>query len=174
MIEEIEKYLTEILKVQLDKIGLHNNENILESIRIRMYSLLKSWNDIEYRNTIFLFSSEEANFYQPVCKDEIRNFIVTTIRNSLIESAGSKFYYKYNYEIQITHDNIIEITKKAILYFKTISFQTMSTKIENKIINDYYRNITNRYELSWKVLTKLANMKKKKCILKKYYLRKKR
>ena len=42
MIEEIEKYLTEILKVQLDKIGLHNNENILESIRIRMYSLLKS------------------------------------------------------------------------------------------------------------------------------------
>lgn len=171
MIKEVEKYLIEILKPQLEKYGLYNNENIIDSIRIRMYSLLKNWNDLEYRNTVFLFSNEEALFYEPVVKDEIRNFVVTTIRNSLIESAHSNFYKDCSYETQLIHDRIKEITIKALNYFKKFSFKDLVKEIGN--INDYYKDITSKYELAWSVLTKLANLKGKDLYFDKIIINKK-
>lgn len=89
--ERINNYLDEILYYQLRslKIPYRFVKQIQDDIRIRMLSCLAYWDEIDVRKTILLPSCEEALFYEPRIPDEnIREFVVTTIRNSKFRNCS--------------------------------------------------------------------------------------
>ncbi len=169
MVEEVEYYLDQILKQQLLDFGIQNNQLILENIRNQIYSLLFHWNDEEIRNTILLTGLEEGCYYLPEANNLIRSFVVVTIRNSYLESAGSISYKQYGFERQISDredetnnlkNEMKIVTSRAIQYFKDLDFSTLAVKIHLKPEEDYYQNIFIKYPDSYQVLKILANTKK--------------
>lgn len=101
----IENYLN-CLKNQLLKNNILEYQIILNDIEMRMNSLLQVWNDKEMRRWILLFAKEEANFYLPNANIDIKSFVVTTIRNSLIESVSSDNYKFAGFHHQLEEDKI--------------------------------------------------------------------
>ncbi len=169
MIEEVEYYINHILEKQLLDCGLKSNQLILDSVRNQMYSLLSHWNEEELRNTILLTGLEEGSYYLPEANNLVRSFVVVTIRNSYLESAGSNFYKQYGFEKQISdHEDESKniknemkmITSRAIQYFKELDFTSLATQIHLKKEEDYYLNILTKYPDSYQVLKRLANTKK--------------
>lgn len=155
----IDFYINDILKKQLDSFGLISNDIILDSVKARMLSLLKHWNEKEFLNAILVTGMEEATFYLPNANINLKAFVVLSVRNSLIESAGSSFYKNYNFEIQIEDEQMCEITKKAIIYFKKYSLEDLSKKIDCS--NDYYLDVANKYPEAFETLKKLGSLKGK-------------
>ena len=151
-LNEIETYLTR-LGNKLRTLGLISNEEIIKNIRNQMYSLLAIWNDKETRNGILLFSLEIAEHYLPNANINTKAFVATTIRNSLLESAGSEYFYKYKFEKRLSDEEIKIIIMDAIKYFKNISFESLSNKILDKKDN-YYLKIIEKYPLSWEIIKK--------------------
>lgn len=160
MIEEVEYYLNNILKKQLENFVGSNIDKIIDNIRVQMYSLIYHWNDTELKNTILLTGLEEGNFYLPNANNYIRSFVVVTIRNSYIESAGSEFYKTYDFSRQILDSEMKDITSVAIKYFKELDLSSLALKINLDPINDYYLNIIKKYPNSYEVLKILANYNK--------------
>ena len=103
---------------------------------------------------------EEGNFYLPKANNYIRSFVVVTIRNSYIESAGSQFYKSYDFSRQILDSEMKDITGVAIKYFKEFDLSSLALKINLDPINDYYLNIIKKYPNSYEVLKVLANSNK--------------
>ena len=101
----IENYLN-CLKNQLLKNNILEYQIILNDIEMHMNSLLQVWNDKEMRRGILLFAKEEANFYLPNANIDIKSFVVTTIRNSLIESVSSDNYKFAGFHHQLEEDKI--------------------------------------------------------------------
>jgi hypothetical protein len=159
MLEEVEYYINYILKEQIEKLGIKNNQIILDSVSTQIYSLLAHWNEIDFRNAILITGLEEGLFYEPKASDLIRSFVVVAIRNSYIESSGSAFYKDYSFEKRIEDSEIKNITFKAINYFKNLDFSLLSSKLE-LTDEDYYLKISKMYPNSFKVLEMLANMDK--------------
>ena len=157
MVEEVEYYLEHILEKQLNRLGIYHTKIILDSIRLRIYSLLFHWNDIKFRNTILLTGLEEGHFYLPEASDIVKSFVVVTIRNSYLESAGSSFYQKYSFERKIQDEEMKLFTSSAIEYFQKLDFSLLSKQIGLNSKEDYYQNSIKKYPDSYKVLEILAN-----------------
>lgn len=160
MLKEVEYYLENILKQQLNRLGIHHDQVILESVRKRIYSLLFHWNDKEFRNAILLTGLEEGNFYLPAANNLVKSFVVVAIRNSYLESAGSDSYQKYSFEFQIKEEEMKIFTSSAIQYFKKFDFSFLATQLELDSKDDYYANIIAKYPNSYEILKLLANMNK--------------
>lgn len=160
MVEEVEYYLDNILKKQLENFTDSNVDKIIDNVRMQIYSLIYHWNDIEIRNTILLAGLEEGSFYLPNANNYIRSFVVVAIRNSYIESAGSQFYKSYDFGRQILDSEMKDITGAAIKYFKELDLSTLALKINLDAENDYYLNIIKKYPNSFEVLKILANSNK--------------
>lgn len=160
MVVEIENYIDNILKKQLLQFGINNNKLILDNVKKQVYSLLSHWNDKELRNTILLTGLEEGNYYLSDANILIKSFVVVAIRNSYIESLGSQFYKEYNFDRQISDDEIKVITSKAISYFKDLNLSILATKINLSKDEDYYLNTIKEYPNSYQILNILANMNK--------------
>ena len=160
MIEEVEYYLNNILRKQLENLVGSNIDKIIDNVRMQMYSLIYHWNDVDFRNTILLAGLEEGNFYLPNANNYIRSFVVVAIRNGYIESAGSQFYKSYDFSRQILDSEMKDITGAAIKYFKELDLSGLALKINLDPINDYYLNIIKKYPNSYEVLKVLANSNK--------------
>lgn len=160
MIKEVEYYLEDILKKQLNQFGIYHNQIILDSVRRQIYSLLFHWNDKEFRNTILFTGLEEGHFYLPDSSDLVKSFVVVTVRNSYLESVGSSFYKRYSFERQIRDEEMKIFTSAAIEYFKKMDFSNLSKQIQLSPKDDYYQNIIIKYPNSYKILGILANMNK--------------
>lgn len=160
MIKEVEYYLEHILEKQLNRLGIYHTKIVLDSVRLRIYSLLFYWNDIKFRNTILLTGLEEGHFYLPEASDTIKSFVVVTIRNSYLESVGSDFYEKYSFERRILDEEMKLFTSAAIEYFQKLDFSLLSKQIELDSKEDYYQNIIKKYPDSYKILEMLANTNK--------------
>lgn len=90
--ERINYYLDKIIYEQLrsENMPYRFIKQIQDDIRIRMLSCLAYWNERDVRKTILFPSCEEALFYEPsVMEEDVREFVVTTIRNSKLEIAAS-------------------------------------------------------------------------------------
>lgn len=155
---EIEKYLNK-LKEQLEHYGVFKNQIIIDNIKLQMYSLIELWQEQETRNGILLFSLELAEFYQPSANILKKAFVVTTIRNSLLESAGSDFYQDYGFERRIEDKEIKEITSFAIRYFKDFDFLESSLELKDIDFTNCYLVITKKYPLAWDIVKRMANLK---------------
>lgn len=160
MLQEIEYYLENILKKQLNRLGIYHTQIILDDIQSKIYSLLFHWNNTKFRNTILLTGLEEGYFYLPESSDLVKSFVVVTIRNSYLESVGSSFYKKYSFERQIQDGEMKIFTSAAIEYFKKMDFSSLSKQIQLNPKDDYYQNIIVKYPNSYKMLEILANMNK--------------
>jgi hypothetical protein len=64
---EIDAYTNTILKKQLQKIGVSNAGlyAIINNVRAQLYSIIKDWNDLDFRKPLLLIGSEEGTFYEP-------------------------------------------------------------------------------------------------------------
>lgn len=163
MLEEIEYYLNEILFKQLEEYKIEKKyiDEIIESVRIRMYSMIKNWNDIKLRKALLLVTEEEAIFYEPNASKDIKCFVVATVRNSKMETIQSVNCKSMGLREELKDKDIKYITKSAINYFKKHKLEELSMKLKKQNIEDFYGNIINKYPMAWNAIMKLANTKSK-------------
>ena len=92
--DAVSHYLNHILTPRLRGYGVTEQFLLytVSTVHTQMTSLLRHWNDREFRNTVLLLGMEEGSFYEPPAKIEVRCFVVVTIRNSPIEMLQSNSY----------------------------------------------------------------------------------
>ncbi len=156
----IDNYLNEILFSQLKNAGLRYRYivKIQDDIRDRMLSLMSFWNIEEVRNGILLFSLEEARFYCPGGREYTREFVVTTIRNSMLEIAASDNCDQLNMNRSLSDAQLKNITESAIIYFNKYEKAQLINECIDLDFNDKYGNAMVKYGLAWDVIKQLANM----------------
>ena len=156
--EIIERYLTDALRPQLTDIGVPDRriKNISASVSEQMMSCIGHWNDEPFRNTLLVIGDEEGEFYQPEATADIRNFVVVTLRNSMLESIHSDTYQPSGKGRRLTPEDIKAITSAAIEYFMKIDFQALAKQI-NLPKHDKYRTLSKEYPVTWAALTQIAN-----------------
>lgn len=153
-------YLNNILAPRLYKYGV--NEQFLtytiNSIFIQMSSLLRHWKDSAFKNTLLLIGLEEGSFYKPITKIDVRCFVVVTIRNSPIEKLHSCAFQESGLKIELTNNDIKEITSEAIRYFSKQDFNELSDQVILNTKYDLYYDLANKHPVAWTALQHLASM----------------
>lgn len=162
MVKIIDDYLDKILYRQLREINMPYRfiKQIQEDIKTRMLSCLAYWHDIEIRKTILFISLEEALFYEPSAVQKyVREFVVTTIRNSMIEIAASDDYRMFKISEPLSNEQIKQITFEAIQYFNNYDMSILANGID-EIGNEknVYSIAMKMYPLAWDVIYKTANL----------------
>ena len=154
----IEYYLTEILTPILLENGVKYRfvTQICNDIRHRMHSLLSCWGDEKTRKTILLLALEEAIFYKPDGKPYVREFVVTTIRNSMLEIAASDSFVKFKMNKILSNEAIVSITSSAILFFNDFDFESHKVSLPDE--ENVYLSAKHKYPIAWDVLFELANL----------------
>lgn len=159
----IDDYLMNVLNKQLIKYEMTDSicEQIISNIRLQMVSLLQYWTDIEFRNTILAIGLEEAMFYKPTAKIEIKCFVVVTIRNSLLETLTSDDYKCLSAKRAITDEEIRTITAGAIEYFSNIDFKLLYDSLNLQNNKNVYKEIEEKYPVAWNAVKAIGNTNKK-------------
>ena len=159
--EIIEQYLNNILRTQLDIFGTNKSfaEHIINTAREQILSCIFHWNDEVFRKTLLIIGSEESAFYKPYALDDIRSFVVVTIRNSEIECLQSENFSMAGLLRKIDDSDVRTITSSAVKYFSNVDFVALQKDIEAPAV-DKYGSLSQKYPVSWNALTNLANSKK--------------
>ncbi len=163
--EIIETYTEKILCNRLKEFKIEDQyiQKIKENIKEQIYSIVKHWNDLEFRNAILMVGLEEGNFYEPKEVDlNIKSFVVVAIRNSYLECIFSVDYGLMGLSEQLDDSFIKTVTKEAIEYFKNIDFSKLAKDISELEIKDVYYEIIKNYPIAWNALVQLG-----KCVGKK-------
>ena len=120
----IQEYLYDLSNNQLREIKYRYREKIIEDIKNRMCSLLSGWEQEDFRKTVLFVTDEEALFYEPEAPDDVRRFVVATIRNSMLEVAASVNCNQFRMQEPLSDEKIKSITSGAISYFTQFKFET--------------------------------------------------
>ncbi len=152
----IQEYLHDLLYDQLREIKYRFREQIVIDIKNRMCSLLSRWEQEDFRRTVLFVTDEEALFYEPIAADDVRRFVVATIRNSMLEVATSVNCDRFKMPEPLSDERIKSITAKAICYFKQCNFETLQNEAENLEYIDVYGKAIRKYPLAWDVLKRAA------------------
>lgn len=155
----IESYFKNILSPLLVeyKIKYRYVLKICEDIHNRMISLLSLWDDEAKRNAILFLSLEEAPYYLPKCRPLVAEFVVTTVRNSMLELAASDNCHSIKMSKAISDDQVKVITSSAIEYFDKYSFEELIDELPTDFI-DVYENAIEKYPIAWNALLSISNM----------------
>lgn len=155
----IEDYLDKKLYFQLRERNIKYRyiQQVQNDIKNRMYSLLSVWGNEKKREGILLLAREEANYYIPKANDDVRAFVVTTIRNSMLEIAASNSCMQFNMSEPLSNEEIQRITQEAIRFFDCISFEILEQELDTDF-TDVYEEAIKKYPLAWKAIFELANM----------------
>lgn len=121
-----------------------------------MCSLLVRWEQEDFRRTVLFVTDEEALFYEPIAADDVRRFVVATIRNSMLEVAASVNCNQFKMKEPLSNEEIKSITSNAIYYFKQYKFETLQNEAKNLEYVDVYGEAIQKYPLAWTVLKKTA------------------
>lgn len=173
--ETIEKYIEEILAKILKGFVIPNNiiQEVKDSVRENIYSIIFHWNNIEFRNAVLITGMEEAKFYEPEAPVDIKCFVVVAIRNSYIEQIFSDDCVKIGMDKPVAEEKILIVTKSAIEYFRNVNFSHLTKKIQLTEENDKYLKITKKYPMAWNALIQLGKCNRKKLIYDKVKVEKK-
>ena len=109
----IQEYLYDLSINQLKNIKYRYRTLILDDIKNRMCSLLSRWQQGDFRKTVLFVTDEEALFYEPIAEDDVRRFVVATIRNSMIEVAASVNFNHFKMPEPLSDEKIKNITMDA-------------------------------------------------------------
>lgn len=153
---KIKEYLEDLLNNQLKEIKYRYRVQIVDDIKNRMCSLLSKWDDVEYRTTILFVTKEEALFYEPDAPDEVKEFVVATVRNSMLEVAASNNCSLFKMQEPLSNKKIKEVTSGAITYFKQCEFRTLQEEIRDMEFKDVFEEAIIKYPLAWEILKKTA------------------
>lgn len=161
MNNKITDYFKNVLQPQLSDYGADITfiNKLCDTVETQMYSALKHWNDIAFRNVLMLLVSEEAPFYRPDAPIEIKSFVVLTLRDSPFESLQSVNFKQTGLKKILTDSQVIKITSAAVDYFKDsdlLSFDESSCKP----FDDIYFTLSQKYPVAWNALSALANSDK--------------
>ena len=160
--EPIETYLNTVLVKQFEPFGVNPDfaELLFGTVRTQMQSLIYHWFDDEFRKAILRIGADEGVFYKPYEPDDIRNFVVVTVRNSELECLHSDDFQQYGLKDRLPEDEIKKITTAAIEYFSKLDFAKMSDEIE-KPEKDIYEELSEKYPVTTQLLMELASNDKK-------------
>lgn len=147
----IQEYLYDLLNHQLRDIKYRYREEIVNDIKNRMCSLLAKWEQEDFRRTVLFVTDEEALFYEPIVADDVRRFVVATIRNSMLEVAASINCNQFKMQEPLSDEKIKCITSNAICYFKQCKFETLQNEAKNLEYVDVYGQAIQKYPLAWAV-----------------------
>lgn len=114
----ISAYTQTILAPRLQKLHLSPTRvhAICSDVHERLASALFHWTDEQFRRTLLLLGTEEAQFWQPTDADlEVRALIVVCVRNSLIEELN----FAPVGQRQLLRDTAMPaLTSEAISFFR--------------------------------------------------------
>lgn len=156
----IQEYLKDLVDNQLKEMRYRFRIKMSEDIKNRMCSLLIRWDNESFRRTILFPTKEEALFYEPFVENEIREFVVATIRNSMLEIAASDNSNLFKMLKPLTNDRIRAITSNAINYFEQCNMEVLREEVQQMEYEDVYVNAKNKYPLAWEVLERAAVLEK--------------
>jgi len=156
----IEIYLDNTLAPQLRGFGVDSAfiDRIIGTVREQMTSCLYHWDDVRFRRALLVIGSEESHAYLPHASDDIRSFVVVTIRNSDFERIASDNCASAGLTQAISPADIKLVTSTAISYFSKQNFPAMAREI-TKPDFDKYGDLAAKYPLAWRALRELAQMK---------------
>jgi len=156
----IETYLNDTLTRQLHSFGVDSAfiDRIINTVREQMTSCLYHWSDVRFRRALLVIGSEESHAYLPKASDDIRNFVVVTIRNSDFERIASDNCASAGLAEAISNADIKLVTSTAIEYFSKLSFPAMAREITPPDF-DKYGDLAKQYPAAWQALWELAKMK---------------
>lgn len=126
-----------------------------------MIYLLECWDDEELRNTILTVGLEEGTFYEPNAKIEVKCFVVVTIRNSLLETLASDDYKSLSATIELSDDEVKNITSAAIEYFSKVDFAELEHSVKSDSVCNVYKRLKEQYPVAWKAISMIGNTKRK-------------
>ncbi len=148
----IQEYLYDLSNNQLKEIKYRYRIQIVDDIKNRMCSLLSRWQQEDFRKTVLFVTDEEALFYEPIASDDVRRFVVATIRNSMLEVAASVNCNQFKMQEPLSDEKIKGITSNAIRYFKQCKFETLQIEAKTLEYVDVYERAIQKYPLAWTVL----------------------
>lgn len=163
-IEAIEHYLNRILAPILKDYGVSESfvKQIIDTVEMQIYSCIRHWTDLSFRRALLLIGSEEGPFYEPAGKNDIKCFVVVTIRNSPFETLQSRNYAQSGLSSELPDSKIQAITKKAISYFNQLNFADLSEAAKQDDRHfDIYGELARRFPVAWTALEQLAGAAKK-------------
>lgn len=173
--ETIEKYIEEILANVLKSFAIPNHiiQEVKDSVRENIYSIIFHWNNIEFRNAVLITGMEEAKFYEPEAPIDIKCFVVVAIRNSYLEQIFSDDCVKIGMDKPVDEEKILLVTRGAIEYFKNVNLGDLAQKIQLIEENDKYLKIAKQYPMAWNALIQLGKCNGKKLIYDKIEIKEK-
>ncbi len=151
-------YVEKILSPALRRYGVSESfvRHTAGIVDLQASSLLRHWNEVNYRKTLLLIGAEEGPFYEPAGKYDVKCFVVVAIRNSPIETIQSKNFKDTGLDHPVSDRDIRAITSRAIDYFNAQDFDTLCREVRRSEKPDFYREITNKYPTAWTALRHLA------------------
>lgn len=152
----IQEYLGDLLNNQLRDIKYRYREQIVNDIQNRMCALLAGWDQEDFRRTVLFVTDEEALFYEPAMEDDVRRFVVATIRNSMLEVAASINCTQFKLQEPLSDEKIKSITTNAICYFGKCKFESLQSEAKGLKHVDVYGEAIQKYPLAWRVLKRAA------------------
>lgn len=161
--DAVSHYLNHILTPRLRGYGVTEQFLLytVSTIHTQMTSLLRHWNDREFRNTVLLLGMEEGLFYEPPAKIEIRCFVVVAIRNSPIETIQSDTYPEAGLSQILNSKDVKEITSEAIQYFSKQDFAELCSQAKLSTKRDLYLELAEEHPVAWMSLHCLAGVRGK-------------
>lgn len=156
----VEVYLDITLSRQLHGFGVDSAfvERIINTVREQIVSCVYHWDDVRFRRALLVIGSEESHAYRPHASDDIRNFVVVTIRNSDFERIASDNCASAGLAQTLNSADIKSVTSAAIAYFSKQSFPAMAREIALPDF-DKYGSLAEKYPIAWRALWELAKMK---------------
>ncbi len=156
--ERISNYINNILTPMLLKFGASHVfvTYTAQVVFTQMVSLLKHWDDRNFRSTILLLGIEEGSFYEPAAKIDVKSFVVVTLRNSPFEVLQSDDFAEAGLKEYISSKDVKSVTSAAIQYFNKQNFDELCKAAKNIDIQDLYAELTEKYPVTFTALQKVA------------------
>lgn len=157
--DSLDVYYNQILKPALAEYGVSTQfaEKSVEVIDRQIRSILRHWKDIEFRRTLLLLGKEEASFYLPKSKLDIRCFVVLAIRDSPLEAIQSNSYQAAGLTRSLGSREITRITSDAIRYFSGLDFDQLCSQICIEEADDLYWNEFQKHPVCFAALRNIAS-----------------
>ena len=150
----VDQYLNQVLRKQLKGYYVPSPviNSICQDIALKMNSLLAYREDVISWKGVLLAGQEEGQFYRP--SSDASPFIVTTIRNSLIETYHAAIPSKTN-RPYLLDDAIRSITESAISFWDG---RDLTSIISSTGKPDYYQEQNTRYPAAWRAMQALGSL----------------
>ena len=165
MLKVIQDYFDSVLTPQLQAFGVSERfqSEIRTVVEKQMTSAIYNWQYDDVRRIFMLLTEEEAHFYSPSAPEEVKAFVVLTIRNSPIESLQSDLYGKTGLAQKVSERQLQEITSGAIEFFKDYQLDELYGDDELPPDKDYYGQLLDKYYIAARALEQISSSEEQTC-----------